>query len=341
MRTLKFSLFINKQYPSDESARQRFEEHLEQVRLARDLGFDTIVLGQHFLSSPFQEPQSVPLLARFAAESGEMRLAISIVLAALVNPLELAELGTTLDLITGGRFICGMGLGYRQEEYDAFGVPQEGRVRRFAEHVRLVQRLWEGETVSFESPYCTLHDAQLTLRPIQRPRPPVWLAANADAAVKRAARLGDAWALPAHNGLPALKRQLGLYFDALKELGKPVPEDLPLRRELYVGPNHATAAAEVRPFIDSKYDAYRQWGQDAALPQDDQWAAEFEELARDRFVIGDAVAAREELQRYLDEMPEVTHFIFRVQYPHMPQDLVLRSMRLVAEQVRPHLKVRS
>jgi len=330
---IRFGLLISKQYPAGEIAHQRFQEHLEQVRVARDLGFDTIVLGQHFLSEPFQEPQSIPLLARFAAESGEMRLALSIVLTALMNPVEMAEIGATLDVITGGRFICGMGLGYRKEEYNAFGAPQEGRLHRFVENVKVVQRLWEGERVTFESPYCRLEDVGLTLRPIQQPRPPVWLAANADPAVRRAARLGDTWAMNPHNSLPALKRQLGLYFDELASLGKPKPDDLPLRRELYVGP-----VSEVRPYLDTKYDAYRQWGQDAALPQDDHWAAEFDELAKDRFIIGDAHAVRDELQRYIEEMPDVNHFIFRTQYPGMPQELILRSMRLVAEEVRPYLK---
>ncbi len=333
----QFGLLVSKQYPAGENAYQRFQEHLEQVRMARDLGFDTIVLGQHFLSAPFQEVQSIPLLARFAAESGEMRLALSIVLTALMNPVEMAELGATLDVITGGRFICGMGLGYRQEEYDAFGVPQEGRLRRFVENVQLIKRLWTGERVTYESSYCRLDGVALTLPPLQRPRPPVWIAANADPAVRRAARLGDTWAMNPHNSLPALKRQLALYFEELAAIGKPRPSDLPLRRELYVGPDHRKTVAEVRPYLDTKYDAYRQWGQDAALPQDDRWAAEFDDLAQDRFIIGDPVAVREELQRYLEEMPEVNHFIFRVQYPGMPQEMILRSIELVAEQVRPYL----
>ncbi len=335
---IRFGLFLNKQYPAGESAYRRIQEHVEQVRLARALGFDTIIVGQHFLSEPFQEPQPVPLLARLAAESGEMRIGISIILAALLSPVEVAELGATLDVISGGRFICGLGLGYRQQEYDAFGVPQQGRVKRFEENVRVIQRLWEGERVTCDIPGCRLQDAALTLLPIQQPRPPLWLAANADAAVRRAARLGDTWALNPHQSLPTLKRQLGLYRAELEAAGKPFPADLPLRRDVYIVPPGVSAATEARPFMDAKYSAYRQWGQDAVLPADDHWAAEFEELARDRFIVGDAAFAADELQRYLNEMPEVNHFIFRVQYPGMPQELILRSIRLLAERVRPRLR---
>lgn len=324
---LKLGLLLNKQYPPGDDAHARFVEHLEQVRLARDLGFDTICLGQHFLSSPFQELQSVPLLARFAADSGEMNLALTIILAPLFSPVEIAEFGATLDLITGGRFICGLGLGYRKEEYDAFGVPQKERVQRFEENVDIVKRLWAGERVTYDGPHCRLDDAALTLRPIQQPYPPIWVAANADAAVRRAARIGDAWIINPHAQLDTVKRQLHLYKAAGGKTG------IPLMRELYIG-----GLGEIRPFLDSKYGAYREWGQETVLPAEDRWSAEFEELARDRFVIGDPAAVRDDLQRYLDELPGVDQLIFRVQYPGMPQEMVLRTIRLLAEQVRPYLK---
>lgn len=335
---IRFGLFIAKQYPAGESARARFLEHVEQVRLARDLGFDTIILGQHFLSAPFQEPQSVPLLARLAAEAGDMRMGLSIILAALVPPVEVAEVAATLDVVTGGRFICGLGIGYRQVEFDAFGVPMAERVRRFEENVSIISRLLAGDRVTHSGPSCTLDDIALTLRPLQQPRPPIWIAADADAAVKRAARIGDTWAINPHVNLPTIRRQLQLYRSELDRTGKAFPEDVPLRREFYVAPSGAGAWSEVRPFLDTKYDAYRQWGQDAVLPSDDHWDTDFRELARDRFIIGDPAAVGEELQRYLEELPEVNHFIFRLQYPGMPQELVLRAIRLLGEQVRPHLR---
>ena len=335
---VRFGLFVNKQYPVGESARDRFTEHLEQVRLARDLGFDSIELGQHFLSAPFQEPQSARLLARFGAESGSLRLGLSILLGALLPPVEVAELGATLDVITDGRFICGLGLGYRAVEYEAFGIPMEQRVQRFEENVTLIRRLWTEERVTYQGPHCRLDNVGLTLRPVQKPHPPIWIAANADDAVRPAARLGDSWAINPHANLPTIKRQLGLYKAELNVQQKSFPEDLPLRRELYVAPRFHQAWSEVRPYLDTKYDAYRAWGQQTVLPSDDHWAEDFTELARDRFIIGDPGAVREEIQRYLAEMPEVNHIIFRVQYPGMPQELVLRTMRLLAEEVRPHLR---
>lgn len=333
---IRFGLFINKQYPVGESPVARFREHLEQVRLARDLGFDTIVLGQHFLST-WQEPQPMPLLARLAAESGNMRMALSIILAAIVPAIEIAEIGATLDVITEGRFICGMGLGYRQEEYDAFGVPKSSRVRRFEENLTLVRRLWSEDSVTYESEHVKFDNARLVMRPIQQPHPPIWLAADADPAVRRAARMGDTWAVNPHAALPAIKRQLAMYTDELTALGKAFPDEVPMRRDVYLAPQAAQAWTEGQPFMDAKYDAYRQWGQDTALPQDDHWSTEFRELAQDRFLIGDPLAVADDLQRYRDQLPQVNHYIFRVQYPGMPQELILRAIRMIGEQVRPRV----
>jgi alkanesulfonate monooxygenase SsuD/methylene tetrahydromethanopterin reductase-like flavin-dependent oxidoreductase (luciferase family) len=119
--------------------------------------------------------QPLPLLARLAAESGEMRLATCILLLALPNPVDAAEQIATLDVITHGRLRLGVGLGYRDVEFEAFGVGRAERLSRFLANLDLVKRLLAGESVSFESPSCELRDVALSLRPAQQPHPPVWL----------------------------------------------------------------------------------------------------------------------------------------------------------------------
>jgi alkanesulfonate monooxygenase SsuD/methylene tetrahydromethanopterin reductase-like flavin-dependent oxidoreductase (luciferase family) len=103
-----------------------------------------------------------------------------------------------------------------------------------------------------------------------------------------------------------------------------------------VAPTTAAALAAGGPFLDAKYGAYRAWEQDKALPADDQWSARFEELARDRFLLGDPVRVREEVARYRERLG-VSTLIVRVQWPGMPQAVVLRTIRLLGEQVLPAL----
>ena len=146
----RFGIFLSAQHPPERSpASQIARDCCEQVRLARELGFDDVSAGQHFLSQPYQMLQLVPLLARIAADAGEMRVCSGILLLTLLNPVEVAENAATLDAITDGRFVLGLGLGYRQEENDAFGLPAR-RLSIFEQKLDVVRRLLEGEVVTAE-----------------------------------------------------------------------------------------------------------------------------------------------------------------------------------------------
>ena len=114
---MKLGLFINAQYLPGELMPRKIQESVEQVSAARRAGFDLICAGQHYLSVPYQMSATFPLLARLAAESGDMEVASTVILVPLHNPVELAESVATMDAICGGRFVFGVGLGYRDEEY--------------------------------------------------------------------------------------------------------------------------------------------------------------------------------------------------------------------------------
>jgi alkanesulfonate monooxygenase SsuD/methylene tetrahydromethanopterin reductase-like flavin-dependent oxidoreductase (luciferase family) len=238
--------------------------------------------------------------------------------------VDVAEQVATLDVITEGRFIFGVGLGYRDEENEAFGVAPKERVGRLVEGLGVIRRLWSGDEVTHRGRFFQLTGARMMLRPVQRPHPPVWFAANNDAAVVRAARLGDAWVINPHAKLAVLERQMGVYRQ-------------PIIKELYVAPDRRTALRECRPFLEAKYKAYASWGQDKALPEGDSFSHEFEELVGDRFIVGDPEDAVREIRRYADRLG-TNCFIFRVQWPGMEQAKVLRTIELLAERVFPALR---
>ena len=334
---MRFGLIVSKQHPRGVSMVERFREHIDQVRAARDAGFDLIVMGQHFLSTPFQELQTLPALARLAAEAGTMRIGATVLLLPLLNPVDVAEQVATMDVICEGRFIFGAGLGYRDQEYEAFGVQAKERVARFTESLDVIRRLWTEDEVTHHGRFYHLTGARMALRPVQKPHPPIWFAANNDAAVERSARLADAWVINPHAKLATLQAQLAVYRKALAAAGRPFPAELPIIKELYVAPDRRTALAECRPFLEAKYKAYGAWGQDKALPAGDHFDPEFDELVRDRFIIGDPEDAVRELRRHVDALG-VTTFVFRVQWPGMEQATVLRTIRLLAERVLPALR---
>lgn len=326
---MRFGLFVAAQYPAGEDPAARLAEHLEQVRFVRDAGFHSVFAGQHFLPAPFQMLQPVPLLARLAAATGDMRVGAGILLLPLLNPVEVGEHAATLDVVTGGRFVLGVGLGYRAEENAALGVP-ERRVGVFREKLDVVRRLLEGEEVTADGHGYRLERARLAPRPVQSPRPPIWMAANGDAAVRRAARLADTWFVNPHASLAEVRRQVSLFR---AERGSE-PEELPVLREACVAATDEEAIAIARPHLGRKYEAYVDWGQSDVLPPTDTLRQAWDALHPGRFLLGspETVLAQVEALRTLG----VTELVLRVQWPGLPQRDGMRTLELLASEVLPH-----
>jgi alkanesulfonate monooxygenase SsuD/methylene tetrahydromethanopterin reductase-like flavin-dependent oxidoreductase (luciferase family) len=327
---------VPEHHPNDDMV-QRVAEGLEQARWCGELGLDSLWAGQHYLTHPYAYVQPVPLLARMAAEAPDVTVGTSIILLTLQHPLRIAEEIATLDLLTGGRVILGVGLGYREIEYDTLGVPRGQRVRAFEESIDVIRQLWTAAAIHHRGPHYPIPFSPLTLRPAQRPHPPIWMAANADGAVRRAARIADAWIVNNHSTLTTLRRQIGLYREELDKAGKPFPSELPIIKELYVAPTRELALRQAGPYIAAKYQSFRQWGQDRVIPEEEGFDLPFDELADDRFVIGDPEMCAQELVRHHDELG-VNHFIFRVQWPGMHQAAVRSSLELFAYEVAPAVR---
>ena len=333
----RFGLFVTNQHPPGVSAAERWRETVEQVRLARDLGFDLVLVGQHFLLNEFQTLQPTVAAARLAAETGAMRVGVAIYLLPLVNPVQLAEDAASLDVITDGRSIFGIGLGYRQVEDDAFALPRGARVSRALAHLDVVTKLWAGEPVDYGSPTCVLRGATTRVRPVPRPRPPIWVAANNDRAVARAAAIGDTWIVNPHATIATIARQLDLFRAERTRLGKPAPAEIPVIREVAIGETRREAMEVTRPSLEAKYQAYVAWGQHKAMPGDDDMAQSFDGLARDRFIIGDPSECAAEIARTV-ERTGATTMVFRLHWAGLPHDAVMRGLRLVGEKVRPQVR---
>ena len=333
---MKLGFFVTNQYLPGESMPQKIQDSVEQVAAARDAGFSLIATGQHYLAAPYQMSTVFPLLSRLAAESGDMQVAATVLLLPLHNPVELAESIATLDCITGGRFVFGIGLGYRDEEYTAFGVKREERVGRMNESLDIIKRLWVEDELEYEGKYYTIPKTQLITRPAQQPHPPIWVAANNDVAIRRAARWGYPWLINPHATVPMVADQWTRYTAALENFGNPVPANLPMMREMYVAADRETAYIESQPYLEGKYAAYAAWGQDKALPGEESFTVPYQDLAKDRFLLGSPDDVVSELKRYSEELG-VNMMIFRMQWPGMPQEQVLRQIELLGREVIPQV----
>ena len=315
--------------------KRQWKEHLEQVRAARDAGFDFVSWGHHWLIHPFQHFQPIPVLARFAAETGAMDLATGVLLTPLLNPVQVAEDIATLDHICDGRLVFGIGLGYRPEEFEAAGSAMSERLGRFEEGLALMKRLWTEDEVTHHGAFYRVTGARPTARPYQRPYPRIWIAATNERAVGRAARLGHPFYALGTLGHGRLKELLALWRTTLREHGYAEPPEVPMHREVYVATTRDRARRLARPRIEAKYAGYAGHG----LPGvGATLAGGVDALMPDPFIVGDAGDCVDALTRYAEL--GVTHAALRLFWPEMTNAEVLEMIELVGALVIPKLKRR-
>lgn len=327
----RLGLFLSAQHPPETPPAEGLAVDLELVRLARRLGFATLMTGQHFLTTSTAKIQTVPLLARLSAEAEGMTLATGVLLLGLLNPVEAAEHLAALSVLSGGRLVAGVGLGYRSEEHRAFGAPDRGRAAVFEAKLDVVRRLLAGERVTASGPGYDLDGARLELR-LDVP-PPIWMAANRDAAVTRAARLADAWLINPHGRISELAAQTELFHATRAEEGRtPVP-GLPIIREVCVAPTDEEAGELAARHLAAKYATYVKWGQDTALPDTDTLQRPWRSLNADgRFVVGSPDTCARQITELVDRLG-VSDLICRVHWPGMPAEHALRSLELLVRAV--------
>ena len=335
---MKIGLFITNQQKLDRDMVSALDDQIRMVHHARDRGWDSLLTGQHYLNEGNnQQLQLIPFLARLAAEAGEMKIGTGILLLNLHNPVYVAETIATLDIIARGNLIFGVGLGYRDMEFDAFNVPKGERVKRFETYLTLVQELWTGKPVTFEDATCKLNNVVMNIRPVQKPHPPIWLAANNDPAVRRAARMTDAWFINPHATLASLTRMMGVYRDELKICGKPFPADLPVFKEVFCAKDRRTAIEMAAPYLGAKYKDYAKWGQDKVMPDNADFSTSFEELTEGRFIIGSPEECYAQLKPYWADLG-CSHIVVRTNWAGMPVSTALSSMRLISDELMPELR---
>jgi len=320
---MKVGLFINTQFPEGFDLAARVPEMVAQVRAARDAGFASLWFPHHWLTQPLQMLQLTPVMGYLAAHAQGMTIGPNILILPPLNPVHVAEEAATMDVLTGGNFILGIGLGYRQPEFDAFGISLKERAPRFTESIALMRRLWTEDRVTHNGRFYRVNDSGLGAKPVRPGGPPLYIAGQAEVSVRRAARIGDAWLIVNSGGLGKVAPLMQTYRAALKEFNR-TPLDFPITLECYVGDRQATAHEECRAPLEYKYNAYAAWG------LQDRTSSDFADFARDRFIIGDKVWVKEEIARYR-ELLGVDHFIMRCQWPGLAQERALNSIRRLGE----------
>ena len=322
---MKLGLFMSTQWRQGADLGPELKNLIEQVRVAKASGLASVMVGQHFLSSPLQMFQTMPLLARLAAEAEGMRLGPGLLLLPLLNPVIMAEETATLDWLTDGNAIIGLGLGYRPEEFDSIGVAMKERVPRFVEGVEVIRKLWRDDIVEHRGRFHTLNKVQASLKPKQKGGPPIWMAGDSEAPVKRAAKLADAWMPSPMVSVEGVKKLNALFRETRAAAGVAPATEFPIIRECHVGSGTGRALDEVREPLSFKYEAYASWGEASGFVPADRIRGNFDEFAAKRFIIGSPSEVVDQIGRY-GEHTGTDHILVRVQWPGLDQKSAVRTL---------------
>ncbi|MGH7267148.1 MAG: LLM class flavin-dependent oxidoreductase [Candidatus Rokuibacteriota bacterium] len=213
------------------------------------LGYDSIWVQEQMVGAAGSlEP--VTLLAYAAALTRTVRLGTAVLLTPLRSPVPLAKSLATLDQLSSGRLIAGVGLGANTRIYPAFGYTPERRVRRFVEGLELLKRLWTEERVTFAGEFWKLENAPVMPKPVQKPHPPLWFGARHPEALRRAVALGDGFIGAGSASTAEFREQVGHVHRFLRE-AKRDPASFPVAKRVYllVDPDTSRARERLREWF--------------------------------------------------------------------------------------------
>ncbi|MFI5322087.1 MAG: LLM class flavin-dependent oxidoreductase [Thermodesulfobacteriota bacterium] len=338
---MKFGIgYFSLQSPpfSPRAHKDLYSEMLEEIGIADQMGFDSAWLTEHHFLSDGYCPSSLVTAAAIAARTKKVRIGTGVLLMPLHDPVRIAEDAAVVDLISGGRLILGLGLGYRPEEFAGFGRTLKERKGRMEESIEILNKSWTDEPFSHKGKYYRIENINVTPKPVQRPIP-IWIGAFTEPAIRRAARIGAPLFVPAIGVIPIVKSLFDLHSSLLREYGRN-PEDFekPLVRETYISDQKGDKIWEkIKENVTYTAKGYASWGsmvdRDGNLLSDPNDPILYD-LAREQSIIGTPEECIETIIRYKNELP-VDNLICRFKFPGISHEDAMRSMRLFTEKVLP------
>jgi alkanesulfonate monooxygenase SsuD/methylene tetrahydromethanopterin reductase-like flavin-dependent oxidoreductase (luciferase family) len=331
---MRFGLTLTQLYPAGYDLRDQFREVVELTATAAEGGLACVSLGHHHLSHPTQNLHPFPLLGRLTAESGDMALLTAILVLPLYHPVDVAEQAATLQIISGDRFILGVGLGYREDEFATFGFGMNERLGRFLESIAVMRRLWTEDLVEHEGQYYRVVNGRMPLKSPSGHLTPVWYGAENERGIRRAGRIADGFCVGGYLTLPTVEAQIALFREARAKAGLAGPGGISLRRELYLTERREDAWAQAAPAVKSRGGVYDGWGKGEAFVPQDAVAAGAGDPERNPYLIGNPDDVIRLIRNY-QERVDVTFMNFTVRSPVGTHAQALSALRLFCKEVLP------
>ena len=228
-------------------------EHLRTtVQRAEVLGFHSLWVSDHVVTPNHLLPTIGPTfsdafvtLTYAAALTQRVKLGSTVIVVPYRNPLVVAKMLATLDVLSQGRVIFGAGAGGAPDEFQALGVPSHQRGTRTDEYLRLMVALWSQDPTNFKGRFFSFRDVRFQPKPRQKPHPPLWVGGRSEAALRRAVAVGEAWH-PASRPLPMLQEKMVQLRHLAHESGRAKGPGVTVHQSVQLSTGHTPATGEAR-----------------------------------------------------------------------------------------------
>ena len=342
---LNFGLLLPFRNPTEwkRSFADIYSEHIDSAAYAEEIGYDTIWTTEHHFCEDGWSPSLLPILSAIAARTKTIRIGTFVIVLPYHHPVRVAEDAATVDIISNGRLDLGFGQGYWLSEFASFNISRKQRVSRLTEGIEIIEKCFTEKNFSYDGKYWKLNDIELNPRPIQRPKPPIWVAAQAENSARRVARLG--YHLSGTGGV-----DLQQYYDSeLNKLGQSFDDhQISQCRAVYLAESREKAWDDCEKhlhYMMSMYDKRYKEADDMKAGAQIMSAPMIPPIGKLRndksvsffgapLIIGTPDDAIAEIERY-QKTSRVTHLVMWMHMAGMPIKKIRNSMSLFATEVMP------
>ncbi|HEY8532620.1 MAG TPA: LLM class flavin-dependent oxidoreductase [Micromonospora sp.] len=339
--TFGFGMITAQHHPDDpRSDAELYAEVLHLCELAERLGFDAVWLSEHHFVDDGYMPSLLPVAAAIAARTTRIRIGTGILIAPLHDPLRLAEDAATVDLLSSGRLVLGIGAGYREEEFAGFGRSKERLGAALDQTLAVLRQAWSGEPVQATPDAAPV---RVTPRPYRPAGPPLWIGARTAPGIRRVARKADglmaARVTPEQFG--AQVRQL--LAEAEKAGRQPAEFEVGVHRPVFAWPEK-DAWERLEPYLHYSEWKYRDmvgepYGRRTTRVTPPPLREETRDILRKEAIVGTPDEVAEAIAAYARNASDVRfHFVPRLYWPGMDAALQREALAVFAEHVIPQFR---
>ena len=350
---MEFGVFYQLPCDEDQSAQQRYADTIAQCQLADSLGFDNAWLAElHFHPTFSITPSPLLLASAVAQTTRHIRLGTAVNLMPLYHPIRLAEEIATLDVISGGRAILGIGRGIIPSHFEGYGVSMEEGRKRFDECLRLIVDAWTKDELDFQGEYYQVRDVGVVPKPLQKPHPPIHVAATGPDTFELVGSMGyNLLVAPVIAGNQPAVDGAKVYREMLAKAGHdPKKGKLSVTLPIYVSEDRHKTDGVLKDTINSYIKSAQAMltspaanraaavNPRIARMQEGIGKLNYEQVLKDNTVIGTPEECVERLNQFQELFGAQEYSGWFNIGGRLPHDVVTKSMQLFAEKVMPEFR---